>query len=147
MSVPDSDRGAEILIVEDDPAAIRLVEEAFDEIDRSVSPVVLTDGGDAVDYLRGQGEHDGGLADLVLLDLDLPGRTGQQVLAEMEEDDELSKIPVIVFSGTDTPETVAECYRLGANAYVVKPMEYDEMLTVITRITDFWLGTAERPPS
>lgn len=136
-----------VLLVEDDPAAIRLVEEAFEAVERTITLIVATDGVEAFDVLANRGEYaELPRPDLIILDLDLPEKNGQQVLAELQEDDGLRQIPVVVFSQTDDPETIAACYRHGANAYIVKPMEYEGTHSVVERLTDFWLGTIESPP-
>lgn len=138
--------GPVILVVEDDPVAIRLVEEAFDEVERTFSHYVATDGVEAFDFLHRRGAYeDAPTADLIVLDLNLPGKTGRQILEEIKGDADLGLTPVVVFSQIDDPETIADCYRLGANAYITKPADYEEMLEVTQRLTDFWLGTAETP--
>lgn len=148
MSAPPGEGEAVVLVVEDDPASIRLVEEAFAHLERPVTPVVATDGVEAFDVLYNRGEYeDAPTPDLVVLDLHLPQKQGQQVLAEMRDDEGVTGIPVVVFSQTDDPGTIAECYRLGANAYVVKPMDYEGMRTTVDRLTAFWLGTAATPPA
>lgn len=147
MNAPSSEGESVILAVEDDPGALRIFEEAFDDVDRSVTLIVATDGVAAFDALYRRGEFDDApRPDLIVLDLNLPDTQGQQILTEIQADDDTNMIPVIVFSQTDDPETISECYRLGANAYITKPMGYDEMRSVADRLHDFWLGTVEPPP-
>lgn len=146
MPVPSGDGDSVVLVVEDDPASIRLVEHALADVEHPVTPVVATDGVEAFDVLYKRGEYDEApTPDLVVLDLNLPGKQGQQVLAEIREDDDVNGIPVVVLSQTDDPETITECYRLGANAYVVKPMDYEGMLATVDRLVGFWIGTVATP--
>lgn len=140
------EEGPVVLVVEDDPVAIRLVEEAFEEVDRTFSHYVATDGVEAFDFLHRRGTYeDAPPADLIVLDLNLPRRTGRRILEEIKGDADLRLTPVVIFSQTDDPEVIADCYRHGANAYITKPEDYEEMLEVTRRLIDFWLGTAERP--
>lgn len=135
-----------MLVVEDDPASIRLIEEAFAHGERPVEPIVATDGVEAFDVLYNRGEYaEAPTPDLVVLDLNLPQKQGEQVLAEIRGADDVNDIPVVVFSQTDDPDTITECYRLGANAYIVKPMDYEGMRATIDHVTRFWIETASTP--
>lgn len=146
MDTRSGDTEPVILVVEDDPVAIRLVEEAFDEVERAFSYVVTTDGVEAFDFLHRRGEYrDAPSPALIVLDLNLPGKTGRQILEEIKGEPDLKLTPVVVFSQIDDPGTVSDCYRLGANAYITKPAGYEEMLEVTQRLVDFWLETAETP--
>lgn len=146
MATRSGDAEPVILVVEDDPVAIRLLEEAFDEVERTFSHVVTTDGVEAFDFLFRRGDYeDAPSPDLIVLDLNLPGKTGRQILEEIKEEADLKLIPVVVFSQIDDPETIADCYRIGANAYITKPAGYEEMLEVTQRLVDFWLDSAETP--
>lgn len=148
MTTSGGDSAGPILVVEDDPAAIRLIEEAFDEIDRPVDYVVVTDGVEAFDFLHGRGVHAGTpQPELVLLDLGLPEKNGQQVLREIRADEDLELVPVVVLSATDDEETIASCYAEGANAYVVKPDDYAQLLARLEVIVEFWMGTTATPPT
>lgn len=138
--------GSVVLLIEDEPSDIRLMEEAFEEVDVSARLAVVTDGVEAFDFFKGRGEHAGApLPDLVVLDLGLPARSGAQVLQEMRADAELISVPVVVLSSDDDPGTVETAYREGANAYVTKPDNYEEMLVIVEALRDFWLSTAELP--
>lgn len=137
-----------ILVVEDSPAAIRLIEEAFTEIDRAVEYIVASDAVEAFDVLHGRGEY-ATTPDpsLVLLDLGLPGRSGQQALSEIRADESFDNVPVVVFSSRDTDETIADCYARGATAYIVKPDNFEALVGKLEALVEFWLGAAEPSPA
>lgn len=147
MTSAGDDRAGPVLVVEDDPAAIRLIEEAFEEMERSVDYVVVTDGVEAFDFLHRRGAHaDAPHPAFVLLDLGLPAKNGQQVLAEIREDPELRLLPVVVLSAHDDAETIAECYASGANAYITKPDDYELLLDKLESLVEFWATATEPPP-
>jgi CheY-like chemotaxis protein len=147
MTTAGDDRTGPVLVVEDDPAAIRLIEESFEEMERPVDYVVVTDGVEAFDFLHRRGDHaDAPRPSLVLLDLGLPAKNGQQVLTEIREDPALRLLPVVVLSARDDAETVAECYANGANAYITKPEDYELLLDKLETLVEFWGRTTEPPP-
>lgn len=107
---------------------------------------IVTDGVEAFDFFKARGEHaDAPIPDLVLLDLGLPARSGEQVLQEMRADAELRGVPVVVLSGDDDPDTVRAAYRDGANAYVGKPDDYEGMVEIVEALSSFWLTVALLP--
>lgn len=133
-----------VLTVEDNPAEVRLLSEAFEAQTRCVTHLVATDGTEAFDALHGRGAYaDSPTPDLVLLDIDLPGRQGTELLPEIRATDAFETLPVIMYSNTRQAETVRTCYRRGANAYVVKPGDYVEIVTAIENLLSFWVDTAE----
>lgn len=133
-------------MIEDEPSDIRLVEEAFEEVGVPARLTVVTDGVEAFDFFKGRGDHAGApRPDLVVLDLGLPARSGEQVLREMRDDPGLVSVPVVVLSSDDDPATVRSAYRDGANAYVTKPEDYEEMLRIVEALQGFWLSVAELP--
>lgn len=137
-----------VLTVEDNPAEVRLLGEAFEEQDRPVTHVVATDGVEAFDVLYNREPHgETPRPDLVLLDIGLPTSDGVRVLADLRNLEAFETLPVVVYSGTDDPETIRECYRTGANAYVVKPGDYEEVAAVVERLLAFWADTATLPPT
>lgn len=128
-----------VLAVEDDPAAIRLIEEAFADVDCEVESVVATDGVEVFDVLYRRGTHaQASRPDLILLDLDLPRKSGREVLAELQGDDQFGTVPVVVLSQNDDPDVIDECLGLGAEEYHVKPGDYEGMLDTVTGICDRW---------
>lgn len=135
-----------LLLVEDSKADIRLVMEALSDISLKGPINVVEDGQAAIDYLRKSTTSlDAALPGLVLLDLNLPKKRGLQVLEEMKQDEMLKRVPVIVLTGSRNEDDVRKAYDLGANCYVVKPMDFDEFARVIRLIVDFWLQTAILP--
>jgi len=140
------ERPPRILIVEDSPGDLRLIQEAFRETRRSHDAAVARDGVEALNYLFRRGEHGGAARpDLILLDLNLPKKSGREVLAEVKTDGDLMPIPVVVFSSSSAPSDVQAAYQLHANCYVTKPADLDELFKAISSIDKFWLGTATLP--
>jgi len=130
----------EILVVEDNPGDVRLTQEAFREARVRNRLHVAVDGVDALAFLRREGRHQNApRPDLILLDLNLPKRTGREVLEEIKEDRDLQHIPVVILTTSQAERDVLESYRLRANAYVSKPVDLDQFLRVIQSIEQFWL--------
>ena len=140
-------RKIEILLVEDNPADVRLTREAFREgrIDNRLH--VVGDGVAAMQFLRRESPYeDAPQPDLVLLDLNLPKKDGREVLADLKADETLRAIPVVVLTTSDDQADVLRSYRLHANCYLVKPIEYERFLDVIHSINNFWLSVVKLPP-
>lgn len=135
-----------VFIVEDDSPTLRLYEEAFREVDSSVQIESARDGERALDLLT-ESVTDATPPDVVVLDLDLPKRHGTDVLRELRERGHLSTLSVVVISGNDDQQTIDECYRLGANSYIVKPENYDELLEAARRVSTYWGQDEVRYPS
>ena len=132
-----------ILLVEDNPADVELTRNAFKEASSCLRLDVAEDGDSALALLRGDG--DDGKAeppDLVLLDLNLPGTDGMEVLRAMRSDDQLKRIPVVVLTSSASPQDVERCYDLFASAYVVKPMIFDRFVEIVKQIESFWFDVA-----
>ena len=141
-----ADRPALILIVEDNPGDVRLIQEAFRETQRVHRAVVARDGVEALDYLFRRGEFSSAeRPDLILLDLNLPKKGGREVLAEVKSDASLLDIPVVVFSSSSASPDVSGAYKLHANCYVTKPADLEELFSAIGWIAKFSLGTAVLP--
>ena len=139
---------ADILLVEDNPGDVRLTQEAFDEAQIDGELHVATDGEDALDFLYCRGAHaDTPAPDLVLLDLNLPKRSGIEVLEEIRNDPDLQRTPVIVLTGSKAPEDVTRCYELHSNAYLTKPVDPDEFVELVEAFETFWLRLAQLPPT
>ncbi len=141
----------EILLIEDNPADARLAQEALRAAGVVATLRHLRRGDEALAYLRRQSPHQQATRPaLVLLDLNLPGRSGHELLAEIKADPELRSIPVIVLSSSPAPEDVARSYDLHANAYLVKETDLDRFLETMRSLAAFWLGSvrlpAESPP-
>jgi CheY-like chemotaxis protein len=136
----------EILLVEDNPADVRLAVEALRAARVETRLHVAPDGVEALARLRRQGRHAGcPRPHIVLLDLNLPRKNGREVLSEIKADPDLSRIPVVVLTTSTAEEDVAGSYALHANAYVVKPVEFSRFVDVMRAIEGFWLHVAAYP--
>lgn len=137
----------DVLLVEDNPGDVRLTEEALDEAETDVRLHVVSDGVEALSFLSGADEYAGAATpDVILLDLNLPRKGGEEVLEAIQEDASLPTPPVIVLTSSDTDEDVARSYELSANAYLTKPVAPEEFIETIRRFESFWLSTAQLPP-
>jgi two-component system, chemotaxis family, response regulator Rcp1 len=141
-------RTIEILLIEDNPGDARLTLEAFKEGRVLNNITVISDGVDALAYLRRQGlkYSDAVQPDLILLDLNLPKKDGREVLAEIKADEHLKTIPVVVLTTSAAEEDVARAYGSHANCYITKPVELDRFLDVVQSIDSFWLSLVKLPP-
>ena len=138
----------EILLVEDNPGDARLTLEAFKEAKVVNRLTVVTDGVEALAYLRREGRYSAADApDLILLDLNLPRMDGRQVLAEIKADADLMRIPVVVLTTSASQDDVARAYGSHANCYITKPVDLDQFLRVVQSIESFWLSLVRLPPS
>ena len=139
-------RPIEILLVEDNPGDARLTQEVLRGGKLSNHLSVIADGESALQYLRRRGEyHDRPKPDLVLLDLNLPGKDGREVLGEMKADPALRRIPVVVLTTSDAEADLLKSYDLYANCYIVKPIDLEQFVDVIRGIENFWLSIANLP--
>jgi two-component system, chemotaxis family, response regulator Rcp1 len=137
----------EILLVEDNPADVRLTEEAFREGKIHNTLVVARDGVEAMDFLYRRGKYaDAVRPDLILLDLNLPRKDGREVLAEIKADPDLRRIPVVVLTTSRAEMDIVRSYNLHANCYVVKPVDLDQFIGIIQSIESFWLTAVMLPP-
>lgn len=135
-----------ILLVEDNPADIRLTKEALKESDSEIILDVVTDGEEALDFLfMRNNQRSAQRPDIILLDLNLPKRTGLEVLKEIKANESLLKIPVIVLTTSDAYHDIARAYAAHANCYILKPVDFDEFAQVIQLIETFWLRTTKLP--
>ena len=137
----------DVLLVEDNPGDVRLTREALDESDTEVLLHVVNDGIEAIEFLAGEGNHvDTPTPDMILLDLNLPRKSGEEVLETIREDGSLPTPPVVVLTSSNAAEDVARSYELSANAYLTKPVAPDEFIATIRQFETFWLSTAHLPP-
>jgi len=142
----DAGQIAVLLVVEDNRADARLVEEAFKEITAPIHFSQVEDGEEAMNILRRVGGHaNAPRPNLILLDLNLPRKDGREVLAELKADPELRRIPVVIMTSSQDPDDVSKCYDLGANCYVAKALEYDEFFRRMKSLADFWLTVVKLP--
>jgi CheY-like chemotaxis protein len=136
----------QILLVEDDPGDVLMTREAFEDNQVATTLHVVSDGAEALAFLRKEGEHDGApTPDLVLLDLNLPRVDGREVLAAVKEDEELRQIPIVVLTTSEAEEDVLRSYALHANAYVTKPVDFERFIEVVRKIDDFFVGVVRLP--
>ena len=147
ISPPPSDaKPIEVLLVEDDPGDTLMIKEAFEDNKVRNRLTCVTDGVEALEYLRREGDNsDAPRPDLVLLDLNLPRKDGREVLAEIKSDDELSTIPVVVLTTSAAEEDVLRSYKLHANAYVTKPVDFDRFIDVVRQIDEFFVTVVKLP--
>lgn len=136
----------EILLVEDNPADIRLTQEIFKDCRVLNNLHVAKDGIEALDFLRKQGNFkDTPMPDIILLDLNLPKKDGREVLAEIKNDTELRSIPVIVLTTSEAEQDIVRSWNLGANCYITKPVDLNQFIRVVHSIEDFWLTIVKLP--
>ncbi len=136
----------QILLVEDSAGDVSLTREALRDAKVPNQLNVVGDGVEALAYLRGQGEYHGASRpDLVLLDLNLPRKDGREVLTEMKEDEGLKDIPVVVLTTSSATADIVRSYKLHANAFVTKPVEFNDFLLAVHGIEEFWLQIVRLP--
>ena len=136
----------EILLVEDNPADVRLTREAFLEGKILNNLIVAKDGVEAMEVLRRQGRYSTvPRPDLILLDLNLPRKDGREVLAEIKADPALMRIPVVVLTTSRAEGDILRSCNLHANCYVVKPVDLDQFIGVVKSIDNFWLTAVTLP--
>ena len=147
MNEGESGPAVEILLVEDNPADVRLTQEALREGKLRNSLTVAETGEEALAMLGRRPPHeDSPKPDLILLDLNLPGRSGREVLAEIKADRDLKRIPVVILTTSKAEEDVVKSYNLHANAYITKPVDLDKFMQVVRTIESFWLNVVVLPP-
>jgi len=140
-------RPIEILLVEDNPADVRLTVESLKEGKVYNVLHVVDDGEEAISFLQKQGKYaDKPRPDLILLDLNLPKKNGHEVLAEIKGNDELKRIPVVILSASKAEEDILKSYGLHANCYITKPVDLDHFIHVIKNVKDFWFTIVKLPP-
>jgi CheY-like chemotaxis protein len=137
----------EVLLVEDDPGDVLMTQEAFEEHKVGNRLTVVSDGAEALAYLRREGRWaDAVRPDLILLDLNLPRRDGREVLEEIKKDEDLGRIPVVVLTTSAADEDILRSYQLHANAYVTKPVDFERFISVIRQIDEFFVSVVKLPP-
>jgi CheY-like chemotaxis protein len=138
----------DVLLVEDDPGDVLMTQEAFEQYQIRGKLHVVSDGEQALHFLRKSGDYvEVPTPGLILLDLNLPRRNGLEVLAELKADSRLLSIPVIVLTTSQAEEDIVRSYSLHANAYISKPVDFDRFIAVIGQIDDFFLGLVKLPSS
>jgi len=136
----------EILLVEDNPGDVDLTLEALEEARLRNTVHVAEDGVVAMQYLRREGDYaDAPRPDLILLDLNMPRKDGREVLREVKEDPDLKRIPVVVLTTSEAEEDVLDAYEQRANAYIVKPVDFEQFFRTVQSLEDFWLTVVRLP--
>jgi len=139
-------RPIEVLLVEDNPGDVRLTQEALRDCKVRNRLSVVTDGEEALAYVRRQGKFKGEMRpDVILLDLNLPRKDGRQVLEELKADPNLRRIPVVIMTSSDAEQDVIRAYDLNVNCYVTKPVDFDQFVRVVKAIEEFWLEIVTLP--
>ncbi|MFG1997724.1 response regulator [Spirillospora sp. NPDC048911] len=142
----DQARPIEVLLVEDDPGDVLLTTEAFEHNKVQNNLHVVNDGEQAMAFLRREEPYAGSpRPDLVLLDLNLPRKDGREVLQEIKNDEELRSVPVVVLTTSEADEDILRSYHLHANAYVTKPVDFDQFIRVVRQIDDFFVTVVKLP--
>jgi chemotaxis family two-component system response regulator Rcp1 len=146
VSLNGADRPIEILLVEDNPADVRLTREVLENGRVATRLNVVQDGEEALAFIRREGEYaESPRPKLVLLDLNLPKKDGREVLQELKADPDLGRIPVIVLTTSAAETDIERSYALRANCVITKPMDLEEFFSVVRMIEGFWLTTARLP--
>ncbi|HLZ87936.1 MAG TPA: response regulator [Puia sp.] len=135
-----------ILLVEDNPGDVLLAQVAFEKSKFPVNVQVAMDGDEALAYLYKKGRFgESPRPDLILLDLNLPAKSGAEVLADLKSDEELKAIPVIILTTSQAERDIVLCYKLHANCFVNKPFGFESFDKVVTCIEDFWFDVVRLP--
>ncbi|MBX9690312.1 MAG: response regulator [Candidatus Obscuribacterales bacterium] len=135
-----------ILLVEDNPADIKLTRLAFEKLKIQNEIFAVQDGVEAIKYLRKQGEYgNAARPDLILLDLNLPKKNGREVLKEIKEDPELRTIPVLILTSSSEERDIHETYHNHANSFITKPVDLGSFNSVVNSIETFWFTIVKLP--
>ena len=137
-----------ILVVEDSVDDFKATQRSFVK-NNFHNPIQWCRGGqDALDYLKNEGEFVGEKRSrpaLILLDLNMPGLDGKQTLAIIKENEKLRKIPIVILTTSSDEYDVEQCYKLGANTYIQKPVDFDGLIDAVKRLKEYWFGIALLP--
>lgn len=137
-------KNIQVLLVEDNPGDAELTRQALASSKLSIELKVLDDGEKAMKYLRREPPYrDAVLPDLLLLDLNLPKVSGEEVLREIKADKSLNALPVVVLTSSDAETEVSRCYAAGANCYVVKPVDFSSFIEIVASIEHFWFSVVK----
>ena len=146
MSNGETARPIEILLIEDNPADVRLTQENFKDSKILNHFHVVNDGDEAMAFLHREGKYfDAVRPELIFLDLNLPKKDGHEILKEIKTDDELKSIPVVILTISDDEEDILKSYNLHANCYITKPIGLEQFSKVVKSIENFWLSFVKLP--
>ncbi len=136
----------EILLIEDNPVDIRMTQEAFKDYRVANNLHAVTDGMAGMDFIYQRGEYkDAPRPDLILLDLNLPKKNGREILNEVKADPKLRAIPIVILTTSELDEDMMGSYCHNANAFITKPIEFDDFVTMMRTVGDFWLTFVRLP--
>ena len=139
-------KSVEILLVDDNIGDVVLTKEAFKGADFTHRVSIARDGFEALDFLRHTGKFASApTPDLILLDINMPRKNGCEVLAEIRRDEALKLIPIVILTSSESEDDIRRAYELGANCYVTKPADLDEMVKIVQAIDYFWTTVAKLP--
>jgi two-component system, chemotaxis family, response regulator Rcp1 len=145
-AIGGEDMPREVLLVEDSPGDVRLTKEAFRDANSSIHLHVVSDGVEAMAFIRREGAHvRAPRPDLILLDLNLPKMDGREVLAKIKEDASLKTIPTVILTTSEAEADILKSYQLQANCYLSKPAQLDAFESLVKSINDFWLTKVKFP--
>jgi len=148
MTTSAREDAIEILLVEDSPDDADLTVDALRDGRVRNRITVVEDGEEAMAFLRRQGKYAAApRPDLILLDLNLPRKNGREVLAEVKQDPELRRIPVVIMTSSDDEKDILAAYNLHVNCYVTKPVDLDQFIHVVKSIEHFWFSIVKLPPT
>jgi len=138
--------GIEVLMVEDSPDDVELTREALKEGKLDIGLHVAENGVEGLAFLRREGKHaQAPEPDLILLDLNMPRMDGRELLAEIKADAELARIPVVVLTTSEAERDIATSYRLHANCYITKPVDFEKFIEIVQAIEEFWFRVVKLP--
>jgi CheY-like chemotaxis protein len=138
----------DILLVEDNPGDVRLTREALKEGKIKNNLFVTSNGVEALEFLRKEGEYTDAIRpDLILLDLNMPRMDGRELLQKIKEEPDLRRIPVVILTTSKSEEDIVKSYDLHANCYITKPVDLDQFINVVKSVEDFWLTVVKLPPN
>jgi two-component system, chemotaxis family, response regulator Rcp1 len=149
MSAKKAGKPVDILLVEDSAGDARLAKEALKDSKVTNELFIVDDGVEAMNFLRRKGKkyENAPRPDLILLDLNLPKKDGREVLAEIKEDEDLKRIPVVILTVSKAEEDIIKTYNLHANCFITKPIDLDQFMRVVRSIEEFWLEIVKLPPN
>ncbi len=149
MNSPTTTEPVDLLLIEDQPSDAELALRALRELELGSRVQLVEDGAEALDFIFGRADYasrsPSDAPDLILLDLKLPKVSGHEVLRALKSDKRTRAIPVIVLTSSKENEDVRQCYELGVNSYVVKPVDFGRFTETVQRVGSYWLETNERP--
>jgi CheY-like chemotaxis protein len=141
------DKAVDLLLVEDNPGDVRLTKEALKESKIRNRLFVVEDGVEAMAFVHREGKYaDVPRPDLIILDLNLPRKSGREVLSELKNDEELKGIPVVILTISKAEEDIVKAYANHANCYITKPLDFGKFIEITKAIQEFWLTIVKLPP-